>query len=266
MRVKDKVAIVVGAGLGIGKATSLLLASEGAKVTVADLIEENAQKTVSEIKADGGEAIAMKVDMTKESETILMTKATLDKFGKIDILCNVAGGSFGPHIREKPVLFANSIKEEWDRIIDINLNGARNCTRAVVNHMIERRYGKIINIASFVGREGIANFSHYCATKAAVLNLTQSLAKEHAEYNININAVNPGVVRTALWNEDLLPAMAKEQGVTPDEAFDNFCSSIPLGRAQDPEDIGNMVTYLASDVARNMTGQGINVTSGQLMH
>jgi len=253
---KDKVAIVTGGATGIGKGIVTCLVREGAKVIIADMNLAAAETTAREI---GNSVEALKVDVTSKDDVEACVKSLMETHGKIDILVNNAGIS-------RPIKFVDIEPEEWDEKFNVNVKGVYLMIRAILPQMIERRYGKIINIASFVGKDGIPNFTHYSATKAAVINLTQSLAREYAEYGINVNAVNPGVVRTALWNEDLLPDMAKEQGVTPDEAFDSFCATIPLGRPQSPEDIGNMVAFLASDVARNMTGQGINVTSGQLMH
>lgn len=253
---EKKVAIITGGGAGIGKGIVSCLAKEGATVIITDLDLEVAQNAAAEI---GLKTEAMKMDVTDKAEVELSVNAVLKKHGKIDILVNNAGIS-------RPIKFVDIEPEEWAQKFNVNVNGVYLITRAVLPQMIERRYGKIINIASMVAKEAIPMFSHYCATKFAVMGLTQALAKEYAEYNINVNAVCPGVVRTALWNEDLLPDMAKQQNVTPDEAFQKFCETIPLGRAQSPEDIGNMVTYLASDLAMNMTGQGINVTSGQQMH
>ena len=253
---EGKVAIVTGGAAGIGKGITSCLAREGAAVVIGDVNLEAAEKTA---RAIGDHVEGMKLDVANRRMVESMVEAVIKKHGKIDILVNNAGIS-------RPMKFIDIEPDEWDQKFNINVKGVYLMTRAVLPHMIERRYGKIISIASFVGKEGIPEFSHYCATKAAVLNLTVSLAKEYAGYNLNINAVNPGVVRTALWNEDLLPKMGKEQGISPDEAFEKFCSSIPLGRPQTPEDIGNMVAFLASDLARNMTGQAINITSGQLMH
>jgi NAD(P)-dependent dehydrogenase (short-subunit alcohol dehydrogenase family) len=251
MRVKDKVAIVVGAGLGIGKATALLLAAEGARVAVADLVEENARKIVSEIQSAGGEAFALKVDMTKEEETIRMTRATLDTFGKIDILCNVAGGSSGPHIREKPRPFASSIKTEWDRIIDINLTGARNCTRAVVNHMIERRYGRIVNFSSMVGITGAEGIADYCAAKAGIIGFTKALAVELTKYGITTNCVSPGLVAT------------ERMCAFPKALQEKMILGIHVGRMAWPKEVADTVLFLASDESGYITGQNIIIAGGK---
>jgi len=253
---KGKIAIVTGGAVGIGKGIVECLSREGATVVIVDLNMEAAKRVADQV---GNKSIAIKVDLTQKTDVENAVKTTLDKFGKIDILVNNAGVS-------RNIKFVDINPEEWDRIFNINVKGLYLITRAILPHMIQRRYGKIINISSMVGKEGIPDFSHYCASKFAVIGLTQSLAKEYAEYDLNINAVCPGVVRTSLWNDNLLPTMAKEQGISPDEAFKNFCKTIPLGRPQTPEDIGNVVTFLASDISKNMTGQGINVTSGMQMH
>jgi NAD(P)-dependent dehydrogenase (short-subunit alcohol dehydrogenase family) len=253
---KGKIAIVTGGAVGIGKGIVDCLAREGATVVIFDLNMEAAKRLADQV---GNKSIAIKVDLTQKTDVEYAVKTTLDKFGKIDILVNNAGVS-------RNIKFVDINPEEWDRVFNLNTKGLYLITRAILPHMMQRRYGKIINISSMVGKEGIPDFSHYCASKFAVIGLTQSLAKEYAEYDLNINAVCPGVVRTSLWNDNLLPTMAKEQGVSPDEAFENFCKTIPLRRSQTPEDIGNIVAFLASDISKNMTGQGINVTSGMQMH
>jgi meso-butanediol dehydrogenase / (S,S)-butanediol dehydrogenase / diacetyl reductase len=138
-------------------------------------------------------------------------------------------------------------------------------TRAVVPHMMQRRSGSIISISSMVGKEAIPLFVHYCASKFAVIGLTQGLAKELAPYDIRVNAVCPGVVRTPLW-EPLLNQLSETKGISREEAWQEFVDGIPLGRPQEPEDIGEVVAFLASDRARNMTGQGVNVTGGMQLH
>ena len=201
MKMQDKTAIVVGSARGIGEATARRLAREGAKVVVADLDLDGASKVADEIKALGHQAMAMKVDMRKMDEVEQMAKATVDTFGQIDILANVAGGSIGAgtwgisdHRTQGP--FAQSTKEDWDLVIDINLNGARNCCRAVVPYMIERRYGKIVSVASSSGMMGHKENYHYAAAKAGIIAFTKSLAKELAQYGINVNCVSPGGIET----------------------------------------------------------------------
>ena len=165
----------------------------------------------------------------------------------------------------KSVPFHELTEEEWDRVNDVNAKGVFLCCRAVVPHMMERRSGRIVNISSMVGKEAIPTFVHYCASKFAVIGLTQGLAKELASYDVNVNAVCPGVVRTALW-EPLLDQLSKNKGISRDEAWQEFVDGIPLGRPQEVEDIGEVVAFLASHRSHNMTGQGINVTGGMQLH
>jgi meso-butanediol dehydrogenase / (S,S)-butanediol dehydrogenase / diacetyl reductase len=178
--------------------------------------------------------------------------------GRIDVLVNNAGVSSG-------VAFQELDEAEWDRVNNVNAKGVFLTTRAVVPHMIEQRSGSIVSISSMAGKEGLPLLAHYCATKFAVIGITQSLAKELAEYGVRVNAVCPGVVRTPLW-EPLLDQLSESRGISREEAWQEFVDPIPLGRPQEPEDIGEAVAFLASDRARNMTGQGINVSGGMQLH
>jgi NAD(P)-dependent dehydrogenase (short-subunit alcohol dehydrogenase family) len=193
MIIKDWVAIVTGGASGIGRQTCLRMAKEGAKVVIADKNLQGAQKVVDEIKAMGqNEVIAIEVDITNLDEANRMAGATLDKFGQIDIMANIAGGA----IPDKIGPFAQSSKEVWERIMALNLYGTFNCTRAVINHMIERRSGKIVNIASVAGIVGQGNTADYAAAKGGIIAFTKSLAKEVARYNINVNCVSPAFTGT----------------------------------------------------------------------
>jgi NAD(P)-dependent dehydrogenase (short-subunit alcohol dehydrogenase family) len=183
---------------------------------------------------------------------------TIDRHGHIDVLVNNAGVS-------KSVPFHELDEAEWDRVHNVNVKGVFLTTRAVVPHMMERRSGSIISISSMVGKEAIPLFVHYSASKFAVIGLTQGLAKEMAAYDVRVNAVCPGVVRTPLW-EPLLNQLSENKGITREQAWQEFVEPIPLKRPQEPEDIGEAVAFLASDRARNMTGQGINVTGGMQLH
>ena len=246
MNIKDQVAIVTGGAIGIGRQTALRLAREGAKVVIADINIDGANKVAEEIKALGQEVIALKVDITSLDEANQMAKATLDKFGQIDILGNIAGGAIPGKIGP----FSQSVKEVWDRIIGLNLYGTFTCTRAVINHMIERRSGKIVNIASVAGIVGQANTADYAAAKGGIIAFTKSLAKEVAQYGINVNCVSPAVTGT----ERVLSM--------PEEFLQKQIKMIHLGRYGKPEEIANVIVFLASDEAGFVTGANYVVDGG----
>ncbi len=250
MRIKDKVVIVTGGGGGIGRELAKRAAKEGAKVMVADLLVEEANKVVDEIKAQGYEGISMKVDITEIDEVNQLAKATLDNFGRIDILANVAGGSAGPVIKTKQGVFAQSNRERWEDMINLNLYGALNCTWAVVNHMIERRSGKIVNFASTAGVIGMQRGVSYSAAKAGIIGFTKALAKELGPYGINVNCISPSVVASPR-----LFTMKKEW-------VEGWRKSIFLGRLAKPEEVANVALFLVSEESSFITGQNIIVDGG----
>ncbi len=246
MNIKDRVAIVTGSATGIGRRTALRLAREGAKVVIADIDIAGANKVADEIKGLGHEAIALKVDVTSLDEANQMAKTTLDKFGQIDILANIAGGAIPGKIGP----FSQSVKEVWDRIIGLNLYGTFTCSRAVINHMIERRSGKIVNVASVAGIVGQANTADYAAAKGGIIAFTKSLAKEVAQYGINVNCVSPAFTGT----ERVLSM--------PEEFLQKQIKMIHLGRYGKPEEIANVIVFLASDEASFVTGANYVVDGG----
>jgi 3-oxoacyl-[acyl-carrier protein] reductase len=250
MRLKDKVAIITGSASGIGRATAYRFAREGAKVVIADMDMEGAQKVADDINSEGYPAMAIKVDMTKPAEAERMAKETLEKYSQIDILANVAGGSRGRFIRDKVGPFSESTKEEWDRIIDINLTGPRNCIRAVINHMIGRKYGKIINLSSLAGLVGGNNACDYSAAKAAVIGFTKALAIEVSPLGINVNCVAPGIIGTE--RVTALPAEDRRK----------LIEGSKLGRMGTPDEISNVILFLASDESSYITGETIPATGG----
>ena len=254
---QGKVAIVTGGARGIGAAIVEAFAKEGASVVVADITLDVAQELAEKIGRGGIKVLAVRTDVTKKSDVDNLVSNTLEEFGKIDILVNNAGVA-------RDIMFVDIEEEEWDRVNDVNTKGVYLVTRAVVPHMITARYGKIINISSRSGKEGQIGLSHYAASKFAVIGLTQALAKELGEYDINVNAVCPGILRTQMW-EGLLDARTKRQGLPREQLFDGWIEQIPLKRAQNPEDIANVVLFLSSEVSRNMTGEAINVNGGLRM-
>jgi NAD(P)-dependent dehydrogenase (short-subunit alcohol dehydrogenase family) len=235
MRVKGKVAIVVGGASGIGRATAQLLAREGARVMIANLHIEKANQIADGISALGGEVATIKADMTIEKEVNEMVRATLDRFGRIDILANVAGGS----VRDP---FHESTKETWDRMIDLNLTGARNCTRAVINHMMERGSGKIVNVSSIAGVEGTTSRVAYAAAKAGLIGFTKSLALEMEPYGIQVNCITPG----GTSSERMLAGIKKGLQINPDTLAT-------------PEEMANVILLLVSDELSHVSGENFIV-------
>lgn len=246
MKLKDKVAIVTGAGQGIGRAIALDLASEGAKVCVADLNPDTANKTAEEIKAMGREAIAFKVDVTDLAQCDKMVKETLTAFGCVDVLVNNVGW-------DKMELFINSDPATWEKVIAINLRGPINCFKAVLPSMIERKYGRIVSISSDAGRVGSSGEAVYSGAKGGVIAFSKTVAREVARYGITVNCVAPGPTDTAFF--------AAVAGDNPAIA-EGLKKAIPLRRLAQPEDIAGAVAFFSSDKASYITGQVLSVSGG----
>jgi 3-oxoacyl-[acyl-carrier protein] reductase len=244
MRLKNKVAIVTGAGQGIGREVALSLAKEGAKVVVSD-ITEKINDVVKEIEKIGYQALAIKTDVSNRKETEKMVKETVKKFGRIDILVNNAG--------IYPFKNLLDMKEEdWDKVLNINLKGVFNCTKAVVPKLIEQKYGKIISIASIAGfRVGYVGLTHYCASKAGIVGFTKAAALELAQYGINMNAIASGAIET--------PTVKASMDEKSKKAFEQM---VPMRRYGQPIDIANLVVFLASDESSYITGECIVVDGG----
>jgi NAD(P)-dependent dehydrogenase (short-subunit alcohol dehydrogenase family) len=255
-----KVAIVTGAASGLGKAIALKLAEAGCSLGVADLNYEGAKKVADQIEKMGVRSKALKVDTTKAEQVFNLVDATVEEFGKLDIMVNNAGIGI-----MKPIL--DFTQQDIDNLIDIDLKGVINGCRAALKHMIPQQNGKIVNMSSVAAKVGAPQASVYGAAKAGVIALTNSLAREVAENNININAVCPGIIKTNMWETQLNLMTNNGDEKIKDEVFKTFCSSqIPLKRPQEPDDIAHMVTFLASDLAKNITGQNINVDGGNVVH
>lgn len=243
---EGKVALVTGAAGGIGQAMVRRFAREKCKVVATDILGDKLNDFVKELKKSGHQAIGVKADITDLGEAEKLAQAALDKFGQIDILANVAGGAIGAEVGP----FANSRKEVWDKIINLNLYAALNCTRAVINHMIKRRTGKIVSIASISGMFGQVGTADYAAAKAGIIGFTKSLAKEVAQYGINVNAVSPGIIGTA------------RVLAFPEDFKKNLLQRVYLKRFGKPEEIASLIAFLASDEASYITGEVVVIDGG----
>jgi len=247
MSLEGKIALVTGAGRGIGRAIAEELAKRGADVVLADRMVDNAKGSAQEIAAlTGRQTLAVEVDVSSTESAKAMVEQTIERFGKVDILVNNAGVT-------RDNLIMRMDEAEWDAVIDINLKGVWNCSKAVIRAMMKQRYGRIVNISSVSGLAGQAGQTNYSASKAGVIGFTKALAREVASRQITVNAVAPGFVPTALTvdlPEDLIEAMMK---ITP------------LGRMGKPEEIAFAVAFFASDEAAYITGQVLSVDGGMMM-
>ena len=246
MELNGKVALVTGGAQGIGKAVALMLAHHGADVIVADVNLEKAQETAKEVEATGRGAMAVKVDITRLNDVEQMVESAIARFGKVDILINNAGIA-----RDKLIL--RMTEEDWDAVLDVNLKGTFHCTKTVIKHMSKQRSGKIVNIASVVGEMGNAGQANYSASKAGVIGLTKTVAREFAQRGINVNAIAPGYIQTPMT--DVLPDKAKEE----------LKRLIPMERLGQPEDVAHAVLFLVSEASSYITGQVLNVNGGIYM-
>jgi len=249
MSLSGKVAIVTGAGKagkGIGQACALALARAGAKVLVASRTEASAESVAQEIRAAGGEALALGVDVASPEQVEAMVAAALKAFGRVDILVNNAGVT-------RDGLLMRMGEDAWDTVLDTNLKGAFLCTKAVARPMMKQRSGSIVNMTSIMGIAGNAGQANYAASKAGLIGLTKSAAKELAARGIRVNAVAPGWIETA---------MTAELG---DEFKEQMLPRIPLGRLGEPEDVAAAVLFLCSDAAAYITGQTLTVDGGLIM-
>jgi NAD(P)-dependent dehydrogenase (short-subunit alcohol dehydrogenase family) len=249
---KDKVALLTGTGsqAGIGKAVALTLAKEGCHIISCDIDVAGAEKTAAEVRALKRKSVALKIDITDSNNVNDVVKEALKQFSRIDILANIAGASFftGPLVEAK--------MEAIEKEINLNLLGAINCTKAVLPGMIKNKYGKIILISSDAAFFGIPGGSGYSAAKAGVMAFTRSIAREAGPFGININNICPGLVITNFYGGEgapMLPPDIRQGGANP------------LGKLTVPQDIANMLAFLASDVAGSITGQCYVVDSGQVM-
>jgi 3-oxoacyl-[acyl-carrier protein] reductase len=246
MSLNGKIALVTGAAQGIGRDIALGLAADGADVAICDVNLEAAQKTAADIEAKGRKSLAVKANVAASADVTAMIDQVVEKFGRIDILVNNAGIT-------RDGLILRMKDEDWDLVLSINLKGAFLCTKAALKHMTKQRTGTIINIASIVGAMGNAGQANYVASKAGLIGLTKTIAREYANRNVTANAVAPGFIDTAMT-----------QALT-DQVRADLAKQIPLGRLGSSEDVANAVRFLASPSAAYITGQVVHVNGGMYM-
>ncbi len=246
MSLNGKIALVTGAAQGIGRDIALALATDGADVAICDVNLEAAQKTSADIEALGRKSLALKANVAASADVIAMVDQVVEKFGRIDILVNNAGIT-------RDGLILRMKDEDWDLVLSINLKGAFLCAKAALKHMAKQRGGTIINIASIVGAMGNAGQANYVASKAGLIGLTKTIAREYANRGITANAVAPGFIETAMTqalSENVRTELAKQ---------------IPMGKLGTPADVANAVRFLASPWASYISGQVIHVNGGMYM-
>ncbi len=246
MNFKNRLAIVTGGGQGIGKEICLKLVRSEAKVIIFDVNKESFNKTVEEIRAIEGKILAFKVDVTKYEEVKKAVSYVIDKYKGIDILVNNAGIA-------RDSLLLRMKKENWHKVLDVNLTGVFNCLKAVIRCMMKQRYGRIVNISSIIGLRGNIGQANYSAAKAGIIGLTKSAARELGRYGISVNAVAPGFIDTAMTSQ------------LDKEIVDKITSQIPLLRIGKPEEVASLVAYLASEEAGYITGEVIRIDGGMAM-
>ena len=246
MVLTEKVAIITGSTRGIGKAMALDFAAAGAKVVVSGRNEARAEEVVAAIKEQGGEAIAVTCDVSSMEDAQALIAKTVDVYGKVDVLINNAGIT-------KDNLLMRLKEEDWDTVININLKGAFNCIKSVTRQMMKQRSGRIINVTSVVGQVGNAGQANYAASKAGMIGLTRSVARELASRNITCNAIAPGFIETDMT--DVLDEKVKEA----------LLADIPLNRLGSTADVSNLAVFLSGDAAAYITGQVMNVDGGMVM-
>ncbi|NTV49735.1 MAG: 3-oxoacyl-[acyl-carrier-protein] reductase [Geobacteraceae bacterium] len=243
---KEKVAVITGASRGIGRSIALALAAQGATIVAVDMDQASTEAVVAELQAAGGKALAVVGNVTVSADVERMFDAATEAFGRVDILVNNAGIT-------RDGLLMRMKDEDWDAVLNVNLKGAFLCTRAAFKVMSKQRYGRIINIASVVGQMGNAGQANYCASKAGLIGLTKSNAREMAKRSITVNAVAPGFIATAMTD------------ALSDKVRAELTAQIPLERLGSSDDIANAVVFLASEAAGYITGHVLSVNGGMYM-
>ena len=243
----DRVAVITGGGSGIGRATSLLLFEEGAKVVIGDIQTEASERVVEEIRNQNGAAASVPVDVTQKESVQRMVEESLKRHGRIDILVNIVGGS-------SPKSVLEMADDDWDRVINLNLTSVFLCCRAVLPVMVKQHYGKIVNLSSAQAFSGSATRANYTAAKAGVVGFSKSLALEVVGHGINVNVVAPGMVETE-----------RIRAMFSDDEWKKLTSTRPMGRAVLPEEVARAIVFLVQDAQASVTGQTLHVNGGAFM-
>lgn len=254
MKLKDKVAIITGAGQGIGREFAVRFSQEGAKVVIAEINRENARQVADEIEKVGGKALAVETDVTSFRDAQEMAQQAADQFGRIDVLINNAAIFFG--VQMKP--FTEISEEDWDKVMAVNVKGIWQCAKAVFPYMQKQGKGKIINIASDVFNLGIPFLAHYVSSKGAVVGLTRALSKELGGFGINVNCINPGYT----WTE----AAQEMKKSFPPGFMELHDSLMVFKRREQPSDLVGAAVFFASDDSDFITGQSLVIDGGMTMH
>ena len=271
MRLKNQVAIVTGGGGGLGEGIALCLAEEGADIVVSDIKPDLAEKVAARVKDLGRKSMALETDVSKEDRVQSLFDMTLDNMGRLDILVCCAGVFGATHRKpdsEEPFWVENVLVEDWDFIFDTNVKGVFLCNRAVAPVFRKQSSGRIVNISSVAGRKGHDMLLAYSTSKAAVIAFSQGMALQMAPHHVNVNTVCPGIIYTPMWEagSKLLVEyhpLFKGTGLKPKDALDAVVETqIPFKTYQTPEDIGKAAVFLASDDAKEITGQALNVCGG----
>ncbi len=246
MKLKDKVALITGGAQGIGYEIASLFAAEGADIIVADVNSEALNRAQARLEESGGQVLTVEVDVGDFSQVEQLFKKSLDKFKRIDILINNAGIT-------RDGLLLRMKEEDWDKVLRVNLKGCFNCTKAAARIMLRQRVGKIVNIASIIGLIGNVGQANYAASKAGLIGLTKSVARELAARNINVNAIAPGFIQTEMTAK------------LPEEAKQKMLAQIPLGKLGEAKDVARAALFLVSEESSYITGQVIRVCGGMVM-
>ncbi|MBI2178964.1 MAG: SDR family oxidoreductase [Candidatus Tectomicrobia bacterium] len=265
---EGRVALVTGAGGGIGRGIARCLAEEGMALALADVVPAGAEAAAAEIEGGGGRAVALGLDVTRAGECRSAVEEVRSRLGGLHVVVNNAGVIGSPNLKLGLPL-ADLTEEDWDAAYAVNVKGVFLLCQAALPHLQAQRWGRIINISSRAGRDGRETIPHYSASKAAVIIFSQALAREAAPHGVTVNAICPGLIWSPMWERlaqlyrGKLPGLA---GLSPREVFDHFVAQTPLRREQTPEDVGRAVAFLASEDARTITGQALLVDSGAVMH